>query len=93
MESRMTICNMSIEMGARGGLIAPDETTVQYLKKIPLIPGIKDIYSSVNEWEKLCSDPDAVFEQRVEFRCRFNQTNDHLRYQPRHGNGNRCLNS
>jgi 3-isopropylmalate/(R)-2-methylmalate dehydratase large subunit len=67
MESRMTICNMSIEMGARGGLIAPDETTVQYLKKIPLIPGIKDIYSSVNEWEKLCSDPDAVFDSELNF--------------------------
>ena len=41
MEARMTICNMSIEMGARGGLIAPDETTFNYLRKLPSIPGIR----------------------------------------------------
>ena len=52
----MTICNMSIEMGARGGLIAPDETTFSYLRKIPSIPGIKDLESSINEWKNLKSD-------------------------------------
>ena len=51
MEARMTICNMSIEMGARGGLIAPDEITFEYLKKLPSIPGIEDLKSSVNEWK------------------------------------------
>jgi 3-isopropylmalate/(R)-2-methylmalate dehydratase large subunit len=67
MESRMTICNMSIEMGARGGMIAPDETTFEYLKKIHSIPGIKNINSSVNEWRKLCSDKDAVFDSELTF--------------------------
>lgn len=67
MEARMTVCNMSIEMGARGGLIAPDETTFEYLKKLPSIPGIDDIKSSVNEWKKLTSDPDATFDCEFKF--------------------------
>ena len=67
MEARMTICNMSIEMGARGGLIAPDETTFSYLRKITDIPGIKDIESSINEWKNLKSDKDALFDRELEF--------------------------
>jgi 3-isopropylmalate/(R)-2-methylmalate dehydratase large subunit len=67
MEGRMTICNMSIEMGARGGLIAPDETTFDYLKKLPSIPGTADLESSVNKWKNLKSDPDAVFDRELEF--------------------------
>jgi 3-isopropylmalate/(R)-2-methylmalate dehydratase large subunit len=67
MEARMTICNMSIEMGARGGLIAPDETTFSYLKKIPAIPGIKDFETELSEWRKLRSDPDALFDRELEF--------------------------
>ncbi len=67
MEARMTICNMSIEMGARGGLIAPDETTFNYLKQIPSIPGIDDLKSSVNQWKKLKSDRDASFDRELEF--------------------------
>src|SRR5664280_3449263 len=67
MESRMTICNMSIEMGARGGLIAPDETTFEYLKNLPSIPGIKDIKSSVSEWKTLRSDSGAVFDKELNF--------------------------
>jgi 3-isopropylmalate/(R)-2-methylmalate dehydratase large subunit len=67
MEARMTICNMSIEMGARGGLIAPDKTTFDYLEKLPSIPGIKNISSAIKEWEKLISDPDAVFDSELEF--------------------------
>jgi 3-isopropylmalate/(R)-2-methylmalate dehydratase large subunit len=67
MEARMTICNMSIEMGARGGLIAPDETTFEYLKKLPSIPGITDLGSSVNQWRKLKSDPDAVFDRELKY--------------------------
>ena len=58
MEARMTICNMSIEMGARGGLIAPDETTFDYLKNFE---------PPVNEWKKLQSDPDATFDRELEF--------------------------
>jgi 3-isopropylmalate/(R)-2-methylmalate dehydratase large subunit len=67
MEGRMTICNMSIEMGARGGLIAPDETTFEYLKKLPSIPGIKDIKSSISEWKSLRSDSGAVFDKELNF--------------------------
>src|SRR5664279_2785262 len=67
MESRMTICNMSIEMGARGGLVAPDETTFEYLKKLPSIPGITDLKASVNKWKNLHSDPDAVFDKELKF--------------------------
>ena len=67
MEGRMTICNMSIEMGARGGLIAPDETTFEYLRKLPAIPGIDDLKSSINEWRKLRSDSDAVFDRDLKF--------------------------
>ncbi len=67
MESRMTICNMSIEMGARGGLIAPDETTFEYLRKLPSIPGIGDLNSSINDWKKLISDPDAFFDNDLKF--------------------------
>lgn len=67
MEARMTICNMSIEMGARGGLIAPDETTFDYLRKLPSIPGITDLKSSIKEWEKLKSDDDAVYDRDLKF--------------------------
>jgi 3-isopropylmalate/(R)-2-methylmalate dehydratase large subunit len=67
MEARMTICNMSIEMGARGGLIAPDETTFDYLRKLPSIPGISDLKSSIKEWEKLRSDDDAVYDRDLKF--------------------------
>jgi len=67
MESRMTICNMSIEMGARGGLIAPDETTFEYLKKLPYIPGVTDLRSSISEWKKLQSDADAIFDKDLKF--------------------------
>ena len=67
MEGRMTICNMSIEMGARGGLIAPDETTFEYLRKLQAIPGIDDLKSSINEWKKLRSDTDAIFDRDLKF--------------------------
>lgn len=67
MESRMTICNMSIEMGARGGLIAPDEITFAYLKKLASIPGVSDINASIEKWKKLKSDKDSVFDREIEF--------------------------
>jgi 3-isopropylmalate/(R)-2-methylmalate dehydratase large subunit len=67
MEGRMTICNMSIEMGARGGLIAPDETTFGYLRNLSSIKGKKDISSSINEWKNLTTDPDAKFDRDLKF--------------------------
>ncbi len=67
MEARMTICNMSIEMGARGGLIAPDEITFSYLRKITAIPGVTDFEKSLEQWKELKSDPDAAFDRELEF--------------------------
>jgi len=67
MEARMTICNMSIEMGARGGLIAPDETTFEYLRRVPQVQGVGDLESSIKEWRKLKSDPNAVFDKELEY--------------------------
>jgi 3-isopropylmalate/(R)-2-methylmalate dehydratase large subunit len=65
MESRMTICNMSIEMGARGGLIAPDETTFNYLKGRQFAPGVNQWDEKVAEWKKLYTDADAVFDMEI----------------------------
>jgi 3-isopropylmalate/(R)-2-methylmalate dehydratase large subunit len=66
MESRMTVCNMAIEMGARGGLIAPDEITFNYLKDREFSPKIEEWESAVSRWTSLCSDADATF-NREEF--------------------------
>src|SRR3954465_13449170 len=60
MEARMTICNMSIEAGARAGMIAPDATTYAYLKGRDRAP--KDFDAAVAEWRELASDADAVFD-------------------------------
>jgi 3-isopropylmalate/(R)-2-methylmalate dehydratase large subunit len=67
MEARMTICNMSIEMGARGGLIAPDEITFEYLRKLATIPGVKNLESAINEWKTLKSDSGAEFDKDLSF--------------------------
>ena len=67
MEGRMTICNMSIEMGARGGMIAPDETTIEYVKGREFAPKGKDWDRCVAEWRKLPSDPDAKFDKELTF--------------------------
>ena len=67
MEARMTICNMSIEMGARGGLIAPDKTTFKYLKGLPSLPGNFSPEDSFKRWEKLKSDHEAKFDRELEF--------------------------
>ena len=65
-EQRMTICNMSIEAGARAGLIAPDEKTIQYLKDKPMSPKKTNWDKAVEYWLKLKSDPEAKFDQEVE---------------------------
>jgi 3-isopropylmalate/(R)-2-methylmalate dehydratase large subunit len=67
MEARMTICNMSIEMGARGGLIAPDETTFNYLRKLPAIPGVKNIEEAMSEWKNLKTDEGAKYDRELSF--------------------------
>ena len=68
MEGRMTICNMSIEMGARGGLIAPDETTFAYVKGREFAPKGAEWDRKLAYWKTLVSDPDAVFDQGTQLR-------------------------
>lgn len=65
MEARMTICNMSIEMGARGGMIAPDETTFEYIKNRLFAPKGNEWDKKLEEWKKLYSDEDAVFDKEI----------------------------
>ncbi len=66
MEARMTLCNMSIEMGAKAGLIAPDETTFAYLEGRPFAPKGDDFKAAVEYWQTLKSDEDAQFDLVVE---------------------------
>ena len=65
MEGRLTLCNLSIEMGARGGFIAPDETTFAYLKGRDYAPKGADWDKAVEAWKALRSDEDAVFDREV----------------------------
>ena len=65
MENRMTICNMSIEGGARAGMIAPDETTFNYLKNRNYAPKDADWEDAISEWSELYSDPNASFDKTI----------------------------
>jgi 3-isopropylmalate/(R)-2-methylmalate dehydratase large subunit len=65
MEARMTICNMSIEAGARAGLIAPDETTFEYIKGRPHAPKGADWDAALAYWKTLQSDADAKFDKEI----------------------------
>ncbi len=65
MEGRMTICNMSIEAGARAGMVAPDQTTYDYLKGRPHAPQGADWDAALAYWETLATDDDAVFDAEV----------------------------
>ena len=67
MEGRLTLCNLSIEMGARGGFIAPDETTFAYLKGRPYAPQGADWDRAVERWKQLKSEPGATFDKEVRF--------------------------
>lgn len=69
MEARMTICNMSIEMGARGGLIAPDETTYDYMKGREFMPKGRDWEQALAYWKTLPTDEGAVFDRTEYFRA------------------------
>ena len=68
MEQRMTICNMSIEAGARAGLIAPDEKTFKYLKDKPMSPKKINWDKALEYWSHLKSDPKAKFDQKIEIK-------------------------
>ena len=64
-EQRMTICNMTIEAGARAGLIAPDDKTIEYFKDRPMSPKGENWTKAVAHWKKLFSDSDAKFDKEV----------------------------
>ena len=64
-EQRMTICNMTIEAGARAGLIAPDDKTIKYFKDRPMSPKGENWTKAVAHWKKLFSDSDAKFDKEV----------------------------
>ncbi len=70
MESRMTICNMSIEAGARAGMIAPDDTTFAYLEGRPAAPKGTEWERALDRWRELVCDEDAVFDRDVEIDVR-----------------------
>lgn len=65
MEERMTVCNMSIEGGARAGLVAPDEVTFKYIEGRKHAPKGEDYLKAVEEWKSLRSDEDAVYDQEI----------------------------
>ena len=67
MEGRLTLCNLSIEMGARGGFIAPDETTFEYIKGREYAPKGEDWNKAIEYWKTLKSDSDAVFDKELKF--------------------------
>jgi 3-isopropylmalate/(R)-2-methylmalate dehydratase large subunit len=66
MEGRMTICNMSIEAGARAGMIAPDDTTFSYLEGRPNAPGGAEWERALEDWRSLASDSEAAFDREVQ---------------------------
>ena len=67
-EQRMTICNMSIEAGARAGLIAPDEKTIHYLKNKPMSPKGENWDRAIEYWSKLKSDSESKFDKEIEIK-------------------------
>ncbi|MFI3280182.1 MAG: 3-isopropylmalate dehydratase large subunit [Rikenellaceae bacterium] len=69
MEERMTVCNLSIEMGARGGMIAPDQTTFDYVKGREFAPQGQAWDAALAEWKELYSDEGAVFDKEIVFRA------------------------
>jgi 3-isopropylmalate/(R)-2-methylmalate dehydratase large subunit len=66
MEGRMTVCNMTIEFGARAGMVAPDETTFEYVKGRAHAPQGADFDTAITEWRKLATDPGASYDTLVE---------------------------
>ena len=67
MEGRMTVCNLSIEMGARGGMIAPDKKTFEYIKGREFTPKNDDWLRAMDYWKTLYTDDDAVFDKEISF--------------------------
>jgi 3-isopropylmalate/(R)-2-methylmalate dehydratase large subunit len=69
MEARMTVCNMSIEAGARAGMVAVDDATIAYLKGRPFAPAGADWDAALAYWKTLKSDPDAKFDREITLRA------------------------
>ena len=82
MEARMTICNMSIEWGAKAGLIAPDQTTFDYLEGRPHAPTGEQWDEAVAYWSSLVTDDDAEFDKVVTLDASTGRTVRHLGHQP-----------
>ena len=85
MEARMTVCNMSIEAGARAGMIAPDETTFEYLQGRDHAPTGADWDAAVEAWSHLRTDDDAEFDDEVVLDADTLTPVRHLGHQPRPG--------
>ena len=85
MEGRMTICNMSIEAGARAGMIAPDETTFAYLEGRPAAPGGAGVGAGARALARAPSDPGAAFDRAVEIDVTALDAAGHVGHEPRHG--------
>ncbi len=85
MEERVTICNMSIEGGARAGMIAPDGTTIEYVKGRKLAPQGADWDAAVAYWRTLPTDEGAAYDQTVVLNADELRADDHLWHQPGHG--------
>ncbi|MSQ19995.1 MAG: 3-isopropylmalate dehydratase large subunit [Betaproteobacteria bacterium] len=65
-EGRLTICNLSIELGAKTGMVAPDDKAIEFVRGRPFAPNGKDWDRAVGEWRSLTSDPDATFDREVD---------------------------
>ena len=85
MEGRMTVCNMSIEWGAKAGLIAPDQTTFDYIEGKPEAPKGADWDAAVAHWKTLRTDDDAVFDEEIELDASHDDAVRHVGHQPRPG--------
>ena len=85
MEGRMTVCNMSIEWGAKAGMIAPDQTTFDYLEGRPEAPTGADWDAAVEHWRTLVTDDDAVFDREIVLDASDDDAVRHLGHQPRPG--------
>ena len=85
MEARMTVCNMSIEWGARAGMIAPDETTFAYLKGREHAPKGEQWDAAVEYWKALRTDDDAEFDAEIVLDAADADPVRHLGHQPRPG--------
>ena len=85
MDARMTICNMSIEAGARAGMIAPDATTFEYLQDKPMAPQGEHWDAALQRWSQLHSDTGATFDKAVSLDASCIAANGDVRHKPGDG--------